>query len=168
MTINEFLTLIGPHPFILYYYAFSMILSIVMGRYFLSRMGHPRIWNYFFSLLLYVMSVLGMFSLILFAYQWITNSFVIAQVEVLIPFLTMIVALWLIRSRVNVSLLTGFGSYKAFYIVLFSIALCTFLLDETGLLFIFDWPLYLFMLFLVVITLVIQRLLHYLIERNKN
>ncbi len=160
MTITEFLKLVELHPFIIYYYAFSMIMSIVLGRFFLSRMGHPRIWNYFFSLLLYMMSVIGMFSLIVFFYQVYTHALIISLIDILIPFFTMIVAILLIRKRVNIPLVTGFGYSWAFFVVLFAMLLLFFLVNYLGLMSFSQWPIYLFLLFLVGITLVTQLVVH--------
>lgn len=168
MTINEFIALVEQHPFILYYYGFSMILSIVLGRFFLSRMGYVRIWNYFFSFLLYVMTVVGMYSLILFAFRWMTDSFRIDPAEVLIPFLTMLIALFLIRNKVNISLLTGFGNFFSFYIVLFFISLGTFILDYTCLVLFFDWSIFLFLLFFMMMTMGMQRLMYHWVFQKKN
>jgi len=156
MTIIEFLKIVEFYPFIIYYYAFSMILSIVLGRFFLSRMGHPRIWNYFFSLLLYMVSVVGLFSLIVFFYQVFTHALAISVWDILTPFFTMIIAILLIRKRVNIPLVSGFGYSWAFFIVLFVILLLFFLLDYISWMSFSKWPVYLFLLFLVGITMIVQ------------
>lgn len=160
MTIIEFFKLVEHHPFIIYYYAFSMIMSIVLGRFFLSRMGHPRIWNYFFSILLYMMSVAGMFSLIVFFYQIYTDVLDISLMDILTPFLTMILAILLIRKRVNIPLVTGFGYSWVFFVALFFILLLFFIVNLLGWMTFSHWPVYLFLLFLVGITFIAQLVIH--------
>lgn len=159
MTIIDFLNLVEQHSFIVLYYSFSMLFSVFLGRLFLSRMGHPRIWNYFFSLLLYMMSVLGLFSLIMFFYQWFTGALTMSIWVVLVPFLTMVAGILLIYNRVNISLLTGFGSSQTFFAVLFLIILSSFLIDYGGWVSLSEWPVYLVFLFLIGITLIIQKIM---------
>lgn len=158
MTVLEFLKLVEKHPFIIVYYAFSMILSILLGRLFLEKLGHPRIWNYFFSLLLYVLCVLGLISLILFFFHFTFHPLKILPFYLLIPFITMIVSLWLIYRRVNMDLLSGFHRFWIFLFVLLWVLIACVLIDYTGWIKISNWPVYLFLLFLVFITVVIQQI----------
>lgn len=167
MTVIEFLTLIELHPFILYYYAFSMMLSIILGHFFLSRMGHPGIWNYFFSFLLYMMSVIGMVSVIVFGFQLISGDFTLPWYEVLIPFFTMMMAIIIIRNQVNISLLTGFGHSRAFFGGLFLLLFLLFVAHNLGWWSVLSWPLYLFLLLLVVITLILRRFIGYIFIGNE-
>ncbi len=167
MTIIEFLTLVEHHTFLVHYYAFSMLFSILLGRLFLSRMGHPRIWNYFFSLLLYMMSVLGVFSAIMFFYKLVDGLPGLPSYEILVPFFTMVVGILLIQKRVNISLLTGFGHAWAFFVVLFLIILTCILIDNAGWLSFSDWPVYFFLLFLIGVTLIIQQVLSVVLNPSK-
>lgn len=163
MTVSELLRLVENHPFILLYYAFSMLLSIVLGRFFLIKLGQPKIWNYFFALLIYVMSAFGIFSLIIFCYQLLTFELDISLVEILIPFGTMLVCTWIIRRLVNISLLTGFHDFRVFFVTLFLMLLACFVVDYVGWLLFSKWPVYLFFLFLILMTFLIHLVL---IQRN--
>lgn len=163
MTVSELLRLVESHPFILQYYAFSMLLSIVLGRFFLIKLGQPKIWNYFFALLIYVMSAFGIYSLIVFCYQLLTFELNISLVEILIPFGTMLVCTWIIRGVVNISLLTGFHDYRVFLATLFLMLLACFVVDYVGWLLFSKWPVYLFFLFLILMTFLIQLVF---IQRN--
>lgn len=159
MTVLELLKLVEAHPFILLYYSFSMLLSIVLGRFFLIKLGQPKVWNYFFALLIYVMSVFGIFSVIIFFYQLLTFQLAISLLEILIPFGTMLIAIGLIRRRVDVSLLTGFQNFRVFLITLFLMLLTCFAVDYFGWWKISNWPVYLFLLFLIIVTIIIRQLL---------
>lgn len=163
MTVSELLRLVESHPFILQYYAFSMLLSIVLGRFFLIKLGQPKIWNYFFALLIYVMSAFGIYSLIIFCYQLLTFELNISLVEILIPFGTMLVCTWIIRGVVNISLLTGFHDYRVFLATLFLMLLACFVVDYVGWLLFSKWPVYLFFLFLILMTFLIHLVF---IQRN--
>ena len=163
MTVSELLRLVESHPFILLYYAFSMLLSILLGRFFLIKLGQPKIWNYFFALLIYVMSAFGIFSLIIFCYQLLTFELDISLVEILIPFGTMLVCTWIIRRLVNISLLTGFRDFRVFFVTLFLMLLACFVVDYVGWLLFSKWPVYLFFLFLILMTFLIHLVL---IQRN--
>ena len=159
MTVMEFLKLVENHPFILLYYSFSMLLSIVLGRFFLIKLGQPNIWNYFFALLIYVMSVFGIFSVIIFFYQLLTFQMAISLLEILIPFGTMLIAIWIIRRRVDISLLTGFQDFRVFLVALFLMLLTCFAVDFFGWWLISEWPVYLFFLFLIIVTIIIRQIL---------
>ena len=156
MTVFELLQLVGKHTFFLYYYAFSMLLSILLGQFFLSKTGQQGVWNYFFSLLIYVMGVFGVFSIILFFFQLFTSRLAISLVEILIPFLTMVIGIMIIRRRVNVWLVTGFGSFQVYIFIQFLIVLTCFLLDHYGLVSFSQWPVYLLFLLLVALTIIVQ------------
>ncbi|MBY5959448.1 hypothetical protein KUV50_14955 [Membranicola marinus] len=167
MTLHEFLTLVDHHSFIIFYYGFSMLFSVLLGLLFLHKMGHPKVWNYFFSFLLYMMSVLGMFSLIMAFYQWITSALVTSAVVILIPFVTMVIGLVLIYNRVDITLLTGFGNGRIFFAVLFFILITGFWLDQAGWVSFSTWPVYLVLLFFIGMTLVVRKVSMIQWDKNK-
>lgn len=159
MTVYELLELVDKNPFLLFYYAFSMLLSVLLGRFFLVKMGHPKVWNYFFALLFYVMSVFGLFSIIVFMYDLLTRHLTLSAFEMLIPLGTLILSILIIYKRVDIVLITGFQNLKVFLSTLFLILLICFAADYFGLIPFSDWPIYLFFLFLIAVVIAIRFLI---------
>lgn len=164
----EFLRIVEQNPFLLYYYAFSLIISILLGRLFLIGMGHQRLWNYFFSILLFLMSVIGMFSLVMMFYQLFTGALTLSLYDIGVPFAAMIISIWLIRKKVSIPMLTGLNHGLAFFGMLFVLILTLFLLDYNMKWMVSGLPVSLFLLLLIGLTILLQFLVRFFLGRYKN
>src|SRR5690625_7692192 len=119
MAVIDFLHFVEMNPILLYYYAFSMLLSVSLGSLFLRYLGEQRIWIYFFSVLIYVMSVFGIFSLVVTFYQLRWRDLQMYLIEMLIPFFTMLIAVSVLGRIVNLAMFTGYNLVCVYYLWLF-------------------------------------------------
>lgn len=133
MTLGEFFTWMGSSPqYIIGYFVLMPLLALLM--WFVAKgQGHTSPWKYVYTTILYAVSIPGIasvaFNIYLFAFQrqniYDANLFI--QV---IPILSMIITIWLMKQNVDFKYLPGFDKLSQLITIIFSALLLMWVADK--------------------------------------
>lgn len=127
MTLSEFFTLIGENPFyVIAYFALIPLTALIAG-FMGKNEGHLSPWNYLYSTLIYLVCVPGIFAVTLNVYKFLFERGSVMDLNIftqILPIISMIITLLLIRSNVSLDRVPGFGKLSGMVtmiVVLFAI-----------------------------------------------
>ena len=130
MTIRELTQLAGQHPWVLVAIFVALpLIAFLLGRVHAPDRGGAFPWKYFYSVLVYLACVPGMFAAILTGYAFFVTKENLQDVNLLVyvlPLVSMIVTLIFIRKTVSFELIPGFNRLSGLMVMLacsFAIAL---------------------------------------------
>jgi hypothetical protein len=165
MTLNDLFNLIADHPgWILTYLLFIPLTAFIAGVIGKGE-GHLSPWKYLYSTLVFLICIPGIFAislnvyLFLFERQSILDSNLYTQV---LPVISMIITLLLIRSSVDLDRIPGFDKLGGLILVLISVFAIMWIVDRTRLLIFsylpFSYAIIFFIVLLVLLLLGWRRL----------
>lgn len=134
MTLQEFFSLLAANPvWILAYFIlipFTAWLAGILGK----GEGHLDPWKYLYSTLIYLVCVPGIFAVTLSVYVFVFERRSIFQTDIytqILPVLSMIATLLLIRRNVDLDLIPGFGKITGLIMMIAAIFAFMWVLDKT-------------------------------------
>src|SRR5215471_1821155 len=130
MTINDLTHLAGKYPLILTAVFVALpLIAWLLGKIHSPGCGGGIPWKYFYSVLVYLACIPGMFAAVLTAYKLFITKENLEDVNLLVyvlPFVSMIVTLIFIRKTVSFELIPGFNRLSGLMVMIgcsFAIAL---------------------------------------------
>jgi len=136
MTFGDFLQYINDNPYFIVFYflaiPFTAFLINIMGK----GEGEKSPWCGIYASLIYMVTIPGIFSILLNLYhmlfekQSIYDANIIAQV---LPIISMVVTIFLIKQNVEFKLIPGFGKLTSFLGTVTAVMLILFLINKTHL-----------------------------------
>jgi hypothetical protein len=134
MTLRDFFSLLAEHPFwILSFFLlipFTALLAGILGK----NEGHLTPWKELYSVLIYLVCVPGIFAVTLSIYLFIFERRSILDTDMytqVLPILSMVCTLWLIRRNVSFDFIPGFGKLSALLWMIAAILGLMWLADRT-------------------------------------
>lgn len=132
MTVGEFFDYASGSPLLLLFYFLTVPFIALLAWVFGSGEGHKVPWRYLYSILVYLACVPGIFAIALVLHLTLIERHSILDMNVfmtVLPFLSMLVTLYLIRRNVDLDLVPGFDRLTGFLIIIFvAIAILWFLM----------------------------------------
>jgi hypothetical protein len=160
MTLREFFDFLGDNPALLLAYflfvPFTALLANWMGR----GEGHLSPWKYLYSLLIFMVCIPGICALTLSVYLFLFQRGSVMNTDVLLqilPILSMIVTLAIIRRNVDFDLVPGFDRISSLMFGIGAIFSLMYLLDRTHIYAFVNIPVH-YLVLIVVGLLVVFRL----------
>lgn len=137
MTLEEFFQLLAGNPvWILAYFIlipFTAFLAGILGR----GEGHLDPWKYLYSTLIYLVCVPGIFAVTLSVYVFVFERRSIFQTDIytqILPIISMIATLLLIRRNVDLDRIPGFDKISGLILMIFAVFAIFWVLDKTHIL----------------------------------
>ena len=134
MTLQELFNLIGENPSWVIIY-FSLIpLTAILAGYFGRGEGHLTPWRQLYSVLIYLVSIPGIFAITLSIYFFLFERRSILATDVynqILPVVSMIGTLLLIKQNVDMDRIPGFGKITGLMLMIFSALAIMWALDRT-------------------------------------
>jgi len=134
MTLKELFDLLSAHPaWILAYFIlvpFTALLAGMLGK----GEGHLTPWKYLYSTLIYLVCVPGIFAVTLSIYVFIFERRSIFDTDVytqILPVLSMVATLLLIRRNVDLDLIPGFDKITGLVMMISATFAFMWVLDKT-------------------------------------
>lgn len=134
MTLADFFDLLAANPiYILSYFLmipFTALLVLFLGK----GEGHLSPWKYLYSVLIYGVCVLGLFSITLSVYLFLFERRSIMQTDVytqILPVVSMVATLLLINKNVNLSRIPGFGKISSLMMMITAALAFMWIIDRT-------------------------------------
>ncbi len=159
MTFGDFLTYLNDNPYFILFYFLAIPLTAFLINVVGKGEGHMSPWCIIYTALIYMVVVPGIFSIllniyhILFEKQSIYDANMIAQI---LPILSMILTLMIIKRNVDYSQIPGFGRMTSFLGTVTAVMLILFILNKTHLI-AFTYVKFQYILLMLVILFVALR-----------
>ena len=141
MTLQDFFETISQNPTPAIGYLLFVPVTAGLASLFAKGEGHLSPWKYLYALLIYLSTIPGIFALALNAYLFLFERQPILQANVytqLLPILSMIITLLLIRRNVDLDLIPGFHRLSGLFLMIAVVFLFMWILDKTRL-FVFSY-----------------------------
>lgn len=121
MTLGDLFQILHLNPEIVLFYFIAVpmtaFLSYLLGR----NDGHLSPWKYLYSVLIYLTTIPAIFSITLSVYFFLFENISILQTDIIlqvVPILSMIITLWLIKLNVDFDLVPGFRKISGLMVVI--------------------------------------------------
>ena len=159
MTLGEFIDWIGRDP----KYIICFFLLIPVGAalmWFIAKdKGHISPWKYIYSILIYSVCIPGVsavaFNLYLFVFQR-QDVFAMDIFTQVMPILSMVLTLWLVRRNVAFESIPGFDKLSQLITIIFALLMLLWLGDRVRIYSITFVPLWMFILIFLGLILLIR------------
>ena len=159
MTLGEFFELCGNNPGLLLGYFIGIPLIALLALVFAKDQGHLSPWKYLYAVLIYMVCIPGIFAVTLSVYLFLFERRSIMDTNMytqVLPILSMIFTIILIKKSVNLDLVPGFGKLSGLIMVIGVLMILMWIIDKTHIYSITFMPFYVVVLILVVGFLLIR------------
>ena len=159
MTLRDLLIYVGNHPeSVVLYFAVLPIAALLLA-WIAGVEGRNSPWNYLYSAIIYLSAVPGIFALSLNVYIFLFERGSIMNLDVytqLLPILSMILTLGIVRRNVDLSYVPGFGKLSGLLMLIGATIGLMWLVDRTRIYAIVSMPFSVVILVFVVLMLVLR------------
>lgn len=136
MTLGELIGHLGDNSFYPIFYFLILPFSALLGNFMAKGEGHESPWCFFYTVLIYLSVIPGIFAILLNLYHMMFEKRSIYQMNIMIdilPIVSMIITLILIKRNVPFSAIPGFGKMTGFLSIVACIMVLFFFIEKTNL-----------------------------------
>ena len=137
MSLKEFFELLADNPvFIIGFFLFIPFSALIAG-WMGKGEGHLSPWKYFYATLIYLVCVPGIFSITLNIYLFLFEQHSIMETVIvtqLLPIISMIVTLLIIRKNVDLDMIPGFDKLSGLVMMIGGVLSLMWIADKTRIL----------------------------------
>ena len=136
MTVQDFFDLLSSSPAVVLSFLLSVPLCSLLANYLSGPLGGNAPWKYLYSLFVYLTCIPGIFALTLLLYLFLFENVSILELDIILhilPPVTMLVTLLIIRKNVSLDLIPGFDKITAFLTIILVVFILLWVLDRTRL-----------------------------------
>jgi hypothetical protein len=152
MTLGEFFTMCGDNPKLLLGFFLLIPLMALLALFFSKGQGHQSPWKYLYTVLIYLVSIPGIFAVTLSVYLFLFERRSVMDINIytqLLPVVSMLATILLIRKQVDLDLVPGFDRLSGLFAILAILMGIMWILDKTHIYAITFMPFYVVVLILV-------------------
>ena len=134
MTLQDFFNLLSENPIWLLAYFILLPFTAFLAGIFGKGEGHLPPWTYLYSALIYLVCIPGVFAVTLSVYLFLFERRSILQTDLftqVIPILSMVATLLLIRRNVSLDHVPGFDKITGFLLMVMGLFAVLWILDKT-------------------------------------
>lgn len=134
MTLGDFFEISSENPTIIIFYFVAVPLTALLAWVFGRGQGAMSPWKYLYTVLIYLACVPGIFSITLSVYQFLFERRSVMDTNVytqILPILSMVVTIWLIRKNVDLDDVPGFGKLSGLMMLITVVLVVMWILDKT-------------------------------------
>jgi len=137
MTLGEFFNLLSANPSYIVAYFFLIPITALIGTIIGKGEEQETVWKYFYSILIYLVAIPGIFAITLSVYLFFFEKRSVFQTDMytqILPVLSMIATLLVIKRTVKLDSIPGFGKISGL-VMMVAVALITmWFLEKTHIL----------------------------------
>lgn len=159
MTLGELINTLGNNSFYPLFLFLILPFSALLGNIMGKGEGHVSPWCYFYTVLIYLSVIPGIFSILLNLFHLMFEKRSIYHTNLLtdvLPIASMIVTLILIKRNVQFSAIPGFGKMTGFLSIIACLMVLFFFIEKTNLFIFSALPFVWIIVILVIIFAVIR------------
>lgn len=160
MTLGELVQVLGENSFYPIFLFLILPFSALLGNIMAKGEGHESPWCFFYTALIYLSVIPGIFSILLNLFHMMFEKRSIYQTNMvtdILPIVSMIVTLILIKRNVPFSAIPGFGKMTGFLSIVACIMVLFFFVEKTNL-FIFSALPFTWILIILLVVFAVIRL----------
>jgi len=159
MTLGDFFELCGKNPGLLLGYFILIPLIALLALLFSKDQGAQSPWKYLYAILIYLVCLPGIFAITLSIYLFLFERRSVMDTNMytqVLPILSMIFTIILIKKQVNLDVVPGFGKLSGLITVIGVLMVLMWIIDKTHIYSITFMPFWVVVLILVVGFLLIR------------
>ncbi len=152
MTLGEFFNWTDLHPTLLLIYFIGVPFIALLSGLFSKGEGHLSPWKYLYSILIYMVSIPGIFAITLSIYFFLFERRSIMDMNLstqVLPVLSMIATILIIRRHVDLDLVPGFDKISGLILIIATLMCLMWIIDKTRIYSITFMPFYVVILILL-------------------
>jgi len=134
MTLQDLFSLVAENPkYVVFYFAILPVAALLAGWLDNDR-GHAPPWSFIYSLIIYLVSVPGLFALTLNVYQFLFERTKVMQMDLILqvlPIVSMILTLLIIRRNVDLDYIPGFHKLSGLLMIITAVLGLMWIIDRT-------------------------------------
>lgn len=160
MTLGELIQVLGQNSFYPIFFFLILPFSALLGNIMGKGEGHESPWCYFYTVLIYLSVIPGIFSILLNLFHMMFEKRSIYETNVvtdILPIVSMIITLIVIKRNVPFSAIPGFGKMTGFLSIIACLMVLFFFVEKTNL-FIFSALPFVWIIVILVVIFVAIRL----------
>jgi len=134
MTLKDFFQLLADNPVIIIAYFLFIPLTALIAGFLGKGEGHISPWRYLYSTLIYMVCVPGIFAVTLSIYLFLFERVSIFDTDVftqILPVVSMLFTLLLIRANVDLDRVPGFGKMSGLLMMIVVALTFMWIIDKT-------------------------------------
>lgn len=134
MTLKELFDVIAASPAYPLFYFIVIPLTALLAGIFGKNEGHLTPWKYLYATLVYLICIPGIFSVTLSIYMFLFEKRSIMDTDIyiqILPVLSMILTLFIIRRNVDLDDVPGFGKLSALVLIISATLGLMWFIDST-------------------------------------
>lgn len=138
MTLQEFFNLLSANPTYILAYFLLIPLTAFIGTIIGKGEEDEPIWKYFYSVLIYLVAIPGIFAVTLSAYLFFFERKSVFDTDIftqILPVLSMIATFLLIKRRVHLERIPGFGKISGLVMMVGVALLAMWFMEKTRIVF---------------------------------
>lgn len=159
MTVADFFQAIGDNPLIPMFFYIGLPLTAFLSGIFGKGEGHITPWKETYCFLVYAASIPGILAIIFNVYRFLFERGSIMDANIytqVLPILSMILTLWLVRRNVAWDDIPGFGKLGGLMMILVALLSFMWILDRMRIFVISVWSFHYFIILFVVLLFAIR------------
>lgn len=159
MSLGEFVQFLGNNPYYPIFYFIALPLAAYLALKLGKGEGHLSPWCNFYTVLIYLSVIPGIFALLLNFYHLLFEKMSIYDVNLMTQFLpiaSMLLTLFLIKKNVSFDEIPGFGKMTGFVSMMAGIMVIFFILNKMRLI-AFTYVPFIWVIILLIIVYLIVR-----------
>ena len=165
MTLQDLFNLLSANPAIIIFFFCAVPLTAILAGELDRGDGHESPWKYLYSVLVYLVSIPGLFAVVLNLYLLIFEGRSIMKIDIytqILPIISMVLTLWVIRKNVDCDDIPGFDKLSGLMMIILVIMAIFWILDKTRIVAFTHFPFYYIILLFLALVLIavygVQRL----------
>ncbi len=123
MTLQDFFTIVSQNQkYVLIYFIFLPVMALIIGLIG-GRKDHLSPWKYFYTAIVYLVSIPGIFAVALNVYFFLFQRQDIMQTDLLLqvlPIFSMLLTVFILKKNINLEYIPGFDKIYALWMMLFA------------------------------------------------
>ncbi|MFT4533011.1 MAG: hypothetical protein ACJA1A_001007 [Saprospiraceae bacterium] len=134
MTLGDFFQALSENPAIVCFLFVSMPLTAFLASIFGKNEGAVSPWKELYSSLVYLTCIPGIFAITLNVYLFLFERQPINDINLftqVLPIISMVLTLWLIRKNVRLDQVPGFEKLGGLIMILFALIVFMWILEKT-------------------------------------
>jgi len=154
MTLGDFFNHIGENPSWVLFYFIAIPLIAGLALLFGKGEGNASPWRELYSCLVYAVALPGIFAITLNAYLFLFEKRSVFDANIythILPIVSMVLTLWLIRRNVCFEDIPGFGRLGGLIILILILFSIMWILEKTHIFVISVMPFYYFIIIMIVL-----------------
>jgi hypothetical protein len=159
MTLGDFFNMLSENPSVILFYFISVPLTAFLAYIFGRGDGDISPWKYLYSVLVFLVCIPGIFAITLSIYLFFFERISIMETNMftqILPVISMIATLALIRKNVCFEDIPGFGKITGLIMVIAAILILMWVFDKTHIIAITFMPFYYVVIIFVVLLVAIR------------